>query len=181
MGALINDSEINQLRIDRKDMGQADTLRYNVIIYVVEENYEKAIHELRSFLERDSEYPKFRPRIERYINYAIDLVNAIRAKRRFPGVHSLTMAKQKEIVDRFHAHFKELKIILMRIEKVQQDLKNEDVRSTALVVRTSVNAAFAIAILAFVLEGIHGLMANLYIVADDYIGAIADFIFHRIF
>ena len=174
MGAAAKSNDFNKLKIDRKEMGRADTLRYNVVIYVVEENYDRAIHELKSFIEKDSEYPRFKSRIERYVNYAVDLVNAIRAKRRFPGVHSLTMAKQQEIIDRFHDHFNELQSVLKRIEKIQEDLKLDDVRSTVLVIRAVVNSAFAIAILAFVLEGFRGLGANFYTVSLDWITTTTD-------
>jgi hypothetical protein len=169
----------NDLHLDTKDMGKADTLRYNVIFYVVEENYERAIQELKNFMMQKSEYPKFKPRIERYISYGIDLVNAIQAKRHFPGVSSLTMAKQKEMVDKFHSHFKELKIVLGHVERIQQQLKDEDVRSTVLVVRVCINSAFLITILAFALEAMHGMAANIFIVADDYVARIAEFLFTR--
>jgi hypothetical protein len=179
MGApqLIPDSK--SFSLDRRDLGKADTLRYNVLVYVAEENYDRAIHELKSFFEKDSEFPRFKEKIERYISYSIDLVNAIRAKRRFPGMNSLTSAKQQEIVDKFHMHFKELKQILKKIEKVYYDLEIEDRRSTIIVVKAVVNASLAIAILAFVLESSRGMMANVYNVSNDVITNITDFIFQK--
>lgn len=179
MGALKTEDKV-KINIDRSEMGRADTLRYNVIVFVVEENYDRAIMELESFLERDSEYPKFKSRVERYVKYGIDLINAIRAKRKFPGIYSLTMAKQQEITDKFHEHFHELQHVLKKIEKVQNDMKLEDVRSTVYVVRAVVNAAFAIAILAFVLEGFRGLMSNAYVVADDFFLGIVEEIFKKL-
>jgi len=155
-------------------MGRADTLRYNVLVFVVEENYDRAAQELKNFLEIDSAYPNFRKRIERYINHAVDLVNAIKAKRRFPGVHSLTMAKQQEIVDRFHDHFNELQAILKRVERIEQEMKLDDVRSTVWVVRALVNAAFAVALCAFVIEGARGLMSNAALVTDDIMATATD-------
>ncbi len=180
MGTANKVSEFNKLIIDRKEIGRADTLRYNVVVFVVEENYDRAISELKRFLEKDSEYPRFKAKVNRYVNHAVDLVNAIRAKRRFPGVHSLTMAKQQEIIDRFHEHFNELQAVLKRVEKIQDNLKIEDLRSTVLVVRAVVNAAIAIVILAFILEGARGLMSTVYLASDDYLAAIADFIFTKL-
>lgn len=178
MGALKVKEE--NFQIERTDMGNADTLRYNVIVYVVEENYDKAIQELEAFLQKDSGYPKFRDRVERYVRYGIDLINAIRAKRKFPGIHSLTMAKQQEITDKFHEHFNELQFVLKKIEKVKNDTKLDDIRSTVYVVKAVVNAAFAIAILAFFLEGTRGLLSDFYIVADDFFLGLADTIFKKI-
>jgi len=173
-------SAFDKISLDKREMGRADTLRYNVLVFVVEENYDRAAHELKNFLEIDSAYPNFKRRIERYVNHAVDLVNAIKAKRRFPGVHSLTMAKQQEIVDKFHDHFHELQTVLKRIERIEKEIKVDDVRSTILVVRAVVNAAFAIAILAFFLEGSKGLIMDAVVVADDAVLSTTDFIFDKL-
>lgn len=156
-----------EFKVDRQELGRADTLRYNVLSFVVEENYESAIRELKKFAEKDSEYPHFRERSERYIMHSVDLVNAIRAKRKFPGVNSLTMAKQQELNEKFRTHFNELQYILKKIEKIQVDLRLEDVRSTVWVVRAVMNAAVAIALAAFILDVSRGLFKTTVIVIDD--------------
>ncbi|GIL17495.1 MAG: hypothetical protein BroJett040_12460 [Oligoflexia bacterium] len=177
MGALIKSAQESKIQVDRKEMGKADTLRYNVLVFVVDENYDRAIAELKEYLEIESEYPRFHEKIERYIRHAVDLVNAIRAKRKFPGAHSLTVAKQQELNERFHEHFNELQHILKRIEKVEHDMKVEDVRSTVYVVKALVNAAFAIAILGFFLEISRGLLKTMWVVTDDFFLSITDWIF----
>ena len=180
MGAVKLPTDPKNFSLDRRDLGKADTLRYNVLVFVAEENYDRAVHELKSFFSKDSEYPELKERIERYVNYSIDLVNAIRAKRRFPGMSSLTASKQQEIIDRFRRHYEELKVILKKIEKVQKDLEVQDRRSTVIVVKAAVNASIALAILAFVLEAARGLVANFYNVGDNYFTIITDFIFQKI-
>ena len=89
------------------------------------------------------------------------------------------MAKQQEITDKFHEHFNELQFVLKKIEKVKNDTKLDDIRSTVYVVKAVVNAAFAIAILAFFLEGTRGLMSDFYIVADDFFLGLAEAIFKK--
>ena len=178
MGLPARMSAFDKIKIDRKEMGSADTLRYNILVFVVEENYDKAIQELKTFMQLESSYPSFKKRIERYVSHAIDLVNAIKAKRSFPGMHSLTMAKQQEIVDRFHEHFHELQSVMKHVEKIERDLKHEDIRSTILVVRALVNAAFVIAIAAFALQGAKGILMDALSLADDGLVTVSDFIFH---
>jgi hypothetical protein len=180
MGLAKTTSAFDKIKVDRTDMGRADTLRYNILVYVVEENYERAIHELKNFMSLESAYPSFKKRIERYVNHAIDLVNAIKAKRRFPGVNSLTMAKQQEIVDRFHEHFAELQTVMKHIEKIERELKLEDIRSTILVIRALVNAGVAIAVAALVIEGARGLLLNVFNVADDALVSVTTTIFQKI-
>lgn len=155
------------LPIDQSEMGKADTLRFNVATYVAEENYEKAIDELKCYLEQDSVYPKLKQKIERYILHAIDLVHAIRAKRKFPGASALTMAKQQELNDRFIAHFSELQYILKKIEKCKEDLKQDDIRSTVWVLRALTYSIFAIVAVAFAMEVSNGLFHTALLVVDD--------------
>jgi hypothetical protein len=168
------------LDLENKDLGRADTLRFNVLTYVVEENYERAIEELKVFMEKDFEYPKFKDRVERYIQHSIDLVNAIRAKRKFPGAHMLTMAKQQELNEKFVAHFSELQYVLKRVEKVQQDVRIDDVRSTVWIVRVGINCVVAIAVVAFLLEVNHGLMETTLLVVDDVFHELTTWIFGRV-
>ncbi len=150
-----------------KDMGRADTFRYNVLTYVVEENYDGAIRELKGFLEADSEFPRFRERIEPFILHGIDLVNAIRAKRKFPGAQMLTIAKQQELNEKFVSHFSELQGILKKIERIQNDLRLEDIRSTVWIVKAAITSAIVIAVVAFLLDVNQGLLQTTIVVVDD--------------
>ena len=167
------------LNIDRKDLGRADTLRFNILTFVVEENYDRAIHELNTFLEKDFEYPRFRNRIERYVQHATDLVSAIRAKRRFPGVQMLTMAKQQELNEKFRAHFMALQYVLKKIEKIQTDVRIEDVRSTVWIVKAFINSLFIIFLVACALDFHRGLFTTTVVVVDDVFQEITNWVFHR--
>ena len=180
MGLPAKKDQFQQLQIERHEMGKADTLRYNVISFVVEGHYDRAISELRNFGGRDSEYPKFKEKTERYISHAVDLVNAIRAKRNFPGAQYMTMAKQQELNDRFREHYAELQFILKRIEKIHIDLKIEDSRSTVWVVRALVHSAFAILLVAFVIEATNGMLGTAQYVVDDGLNQSINWFFDKI-
>ncbi|WP_331340390.1 hypothetical protein [Bdellovibrio sp.] len=165
---------------DKGDMGKPDSLRYNILTWVLAERYDKAIEELKDFLERPSEYPDFKGKVTRYIHHSIDLIYAIKAKRSFPGINSLTRAKQQELREKFKEHYKELQYILKVVEKIQGDLRIADVRSTIYVVRALWFAALGIIILAFWLDIVNGLMKTSIIVFDDSFGKIANFLAERI-
>lgn len=154
-------------QIDRKEMGKADTLRFNVCTFVVEEDYERAIGSLQEFLSSDSKYPTFKPKVERYIEHCIDLVNAIRAKRKFPGMNHMTMAKKQEINDKFKEHFNELQYVLRKVEQIQIGVKLDDLRSTAWVVKALFHGIFAVCLAAFMLDLGNGLFYTGVIVIDD--------------
>lgn len=169
-----------ELNANRGDMGRVDTLRFNVLTFVVEENYDQAIQELKTYFDKDSEYPKFKERVERYIQHSIDLVNAIRAKRKFPGAQLLTVAKQQELNEKFVAHFNELQTILKKIERIQNDLRLEDIRSTIWIVKAAIHSAIVIAIVAFLLDVNQGLMKTTIMVADDIFHEFTAWIFSKL-
>ncbi|MBX2986548.1 MAG: hypothetical protein KF802_01505 [Bdellovibrionaceae bacterium] len=171
------DPALFRLDKERADMGKADSLRYNILSWVLDERYDRAIQELREFDQRPSEYPNFHGKVERYINHSIDLIYAIKAKRNFPGINSLTRAKQQELREKFKEHFKELQQILLKIEKVETDLRIEDVRSTIYVVRALWLAAIAIVCLAFVLEIFRGLAQTTGVVVDDGLNKVTEWLF----
>lgn len=153
--------------VDRSELGRADSLRQNVLSHVVEENYDRAIRELKAFLEVDFEHPNFKGKIERYIHHAIDLVHAIRAKRKFPGMQMLTMARQQDLNEKFRTHFLELQYVLQKVEKIQRDVRLSDVRSTVWVVKALSIAVLVIALAAFLLDAHGGLVATVINVCED--------------
>lgn len=160
-----------------REKGEVSVLRRNVMTWVIDEEYERAVGELKSFLQRDFEYPEYNKRVERYISHCVGLVHAIRAKRRFPGVKSLTMAKQQELKEKFHQHFEELQDMMGKIEKVHADLKINDIRSTVIVVKTAMNAAILVVAVAFILQLTRGNFKIALAVIDDTLRSAIDGIF----
>lgn len=156
-----------RLETERTDLGRRDSLRYSILTWVLDERYDRAIQELRDFIERESPYPNFHEKIERFVNHSVDLIYAIKAKRNFPGINSLTRAKQQELREKFKEHFKELQFVLVRIEKVETDLRINDVRSTIYVVKALWVAGIAIVGMAFFLEIMRGLAMTTSLVFDD--------------
>jgi hypothetical protein len=179
MGAEKRDSNMTDFKMNRDDLGKADTLRYNVLTFVLEENYEKAVKELRKFLATDFEYPNLRERVERYILHSIDLVNAVRVKRSFPGAHMLTMAKQRELNEKFINHLSELQFVLKKVEEVQRDVRMVDVRSTVFVVRAAIYSLIVIAAVGFFLDVQRGLFITAVTVVDELFQEFVSWVFRH--
>lgn len=177
----IQDSDMTPMRkiiefgIDPADYGRSNSLRYSILTQVAEENYEKSIEDLKAFYIRPSEYPRFKEKIERFVNHSIDLIHAIKAKRNFPGISQLTRAKQQELRDRFKEHFKELVYMLKKIEKIERDLEIEDARSTIYVIRAFWLSFIALAVTWFVAEIFRGLAFTSMVVITDYSEKIMDY------
>jgi len=153
--------------IGNTDLGEPDSLRYRVLTRVLDERYDSAIEDLREFVDQPSEYPDFKNRVQRFVNHSVDLIYAIKAKRSFPGISSLTRAKQQELREKFKEHLRELQYSLKKIEKNQTDLRVADARSTIYVVRAAWYSILAVAALGFFLEVTNGLAKTSVVVLDD--------------
>lgn len=174
------ESALFDVGADNSDLGRPDSLRHDILTWVLNERYDRAIEELRDFLEKPSDYPNFQSKVKRYIHHATDLIYAIKAKRGFPGINSLTRAKQQELREKFKEHYKELQYILKIVEKIQGDLRLEDARSTIYVVRAAWWAAVGLIGLAFWLDIVNGLMKTSLVVFDEGYGKVANWLAEKI-
>ena len=177
--ALKTQSKIND--IDASDLGRPDTIRYNVLTFVINEEYDRAIKTLKEFLESDSEYPNFKVKVERYLLHSIDLIYAIRTKRNFPGISSLTRTKQQELRDKFKEHFKELRFSMKKIEDCLEELRLNDVRSTNIVIKAFWLSVVVLFVAGLSFELINGLGHSFEIVFNDYLEKAMQFLFSKFF
>jgi hypothetical protein len=168
-----------RMKASSKDIGTPDSMRHTILSYVTGEQYERAVSELKRYGDAKADFPQFKIRADRYAAYAIDLMNAIKAKRSFPGVQNLSMSKQQELFDRAMEHFEDLKVTLKKIEQIDRDVKVEDVRSTVMVVKAAVYCFFAIAVLGFVLEVSKGILPSTWYVLDTFFSDLTNWIFSK--
>lgn len=161
-----------------KEIGQVDTMRHTILNYVANENYDRAIQELQDYVASKADYPQFKQRAGRYATYAIDLINAVKAKRSFPGLQHLAISKQQELFDKGMAHFEDLKATLRKIELIDREIKIQDVRSTIVVVKAAVYSCFAILVCAFLLDVSRGTWPTVVRVIDSFFNRFIDYIFN---
>lgn len=163
------------------DLGRPDTLRYNILSYVSKEEYDRAIKMLKDFIEKDSDYPNFRLKVERYALHSIDLIFAIRTKRNFPGLSGMTLTKQQELKVRCKEHFAELSMVLQKIERCLEELRLEDVKSTKIVVKAIWFSLLTVFLAGLFLDFSQGLMVTLYHLVDDQFDLAVRFVLGKIF
>lgn len=166
-----------KLKVSSEDLGRADSLRHTILTLVSEEDYPRAILRLKEFQESKHEFPQFSARAARYVSYATDLINGIKAKRSFPGVQALAMSKQQELLDRANEHFKDLTATLRKIEQIDREVRAEDVRSTVWVIKALMYGLVAILVVALMRELSRGVLPSAGIVADDFINRFTDWLF----
>ena len=167
----------SKMQANLRDLGPVESMRHTIITYVANENYQHAINEIKTYVESKRDFPQFAEKSERYTNYAIDLINAVKAKRSFPGLQYLGMSKQQELYDRAMEHFEELKQTLKKVEQIERETKLDDIRSTVWVVKAVIYSAFAILVLGFLIEVSRGVLPALSIVLDSLFGTITNKVF----
>lgn len=163
------------------DLGRPDSLRYNTLSYVSKEEYDRAIKILKDFIEKDSDYPNFRLKVERYALHSIDLIFAIRTKRNFPGLSSMTLTKQQELKVKCKEHFSELSLVLQKIERCLEELRLDDVKSTKIVVRAIWFSLLTVFLSAVFLDFSNGLLGAMFRVVDDQFETAVRYILGKIF
>ncbi|MES2856463.1 MAG: hypothetical protein V4692_11400 [Bdellovibrionota bacterium] len=169
-----------RMKASASDAGGPDSLRNIVLGQIAGGNYARAIDDIKAYLDSKSEYPQFKVRSERYLSYAVDLVNAIKAKRSFPGMQHLSMSKQQELFDRAMEHFEDLKVTLRKVEQIEKEVRLEDVRSTVWVVKALIYCVFAFLTVAFLREASKGVLPSAVIVVDGASDDAVNWVFDKI-
>lgn len=166
-----------RMQANLRDIGAVDSARHSIISYVANENYQRAIDEVKKWRESKNDFPQFADRSERYLSYAIDLINATKAKRSFPGLQYLGMSKQQELFDRAMDHFEDLKQTLKKVEFIEREVQLEDLRSTVWVIKAMIYSCFALLVLGFLIELSRGVLPATMIVVDDVFGSLTNYLF----
>lgn len=147
--------------------GRRDSLRNTILSFVSRDKYDIAVRELRYYQQFKSDLAPFIDRTERYFEHCEELILAIKAKKSFPNIDQLPMAKRQEIFDRVQHHFDELTLTLKRIEQIENDIKIQDSRSTLWVIQAVVACTVIISVWAVMIEGFRNLGLTFHVVMDD--------------
>ena len=167
-------------KIDRKSKinpshwTDVNAIRGEVIGLVSANEFNKAIHVLKKFSEKDFVYPNFKIKAERYVSHAIDLILAIESNRKFSDLSSLTRSKQQELKEKFNKHSEELKIMLEKVELAYNDLRIKDSRSTQYLVKSVWLSILIVAVSALFLDVFHGLSSTITIVLESGVDQLSD-------
>lgn len=163
-------------RLSRRTVDSGGGFRSTVLSMVVSHKYDRAIEELNAFTKEKADFPQFRARTKRYLQHCIDLISAIKAKREFPGISTLSVSKQQELFEKVIEHFDELKQFLKRIEAVGHEVRLDDIRSTVIFLKTFIYSFYGIIIVMFFLE-LKDLLITYGIVMGDAADRFTDWLF----
>ncbi len=165
---------VAKIKVNRSDLGNANSLRYVVLTYIIEENYARSNQEIDRYINEKKDYQQFVFKAKRYVEYAKDLIRAIETKRRFPGFQSLSKSKRQEVNEIVTEHFNELIQYLKKIEAIELETRLDDIRSTVWVVKSICYSIGIIVLVSFMFEFFGGLFSTINYVIQDLFGVLSE-------
>ncbi len=156
-----------QYNVNTQDITSSESLIFVILDLAVNQHYDRAIKELRGYLNYKSTYPTYRARTERLFDHIINVINAIRTKKSLALVATLTASKRKELGQAIAFHFQDLKKSLQKVTQIELQLKLKDSRSTVWVVNTLIVCVVFFVIFLVVREALESMRAPLEIVQQD--------------
>ena len=168
------------LNVSQAEMGKADTLRYNVNYFLLNEEYDRAVTELENYKLKEFDLPKYKEKIIPYLNHAMDLVRAIQAKKSLFDNPSLTRSKLQELQDIVRSHYDELQLMFQKMDQIRNQLQMEDVRSTVWVIQALVYSSLALILVFLIKELSEGVVMSFDTVwthwTDQWVNAFFDWL-----
>jgi hypothetical protein len=155
-------------KLAAQSTGKIDSLKHSVLSAVVRGDYERAHLDLDRYAEYKSHFPAFKHRTESLNRHCKELVDAIQAKRNLPGLASLNVSRQQEMLDHVLAHFEDLKQTVKQIERIAKDCALEDLRSTSWALRTICYVVISIIAAAFLMDFHESLGQPFVVVFNDF-------------
>jgi hypothetical protein len=113
-----------------------DSLKSTVLGLAKSGNFDAAKREMKFYQQQNTSTPGFEFRTKHYFTHCYELLDAISNLKHIPNFENLRAAQQKQIRERIMTYGQDLSSILGRIDKVTNDLKIQDIRSTMWVIRT---------------------------------------------
>ena len=101
---LIIQRSISQ-KLANQSFGKIDSLKHVVLVAVVKAEYESAVADLDRYVQLKSHFPSFAVRATALVSHCKGLIEAIEAKRNLPGLATLNVSRQQEMLDHVIAQF----------------------------------------------------------------------------
>ncbi|MCB0348018.1 MAG: hypothetical protein KDD37_04245 [Bdellovibrionales bacterium] len=148
-------------------MSSGDNLKATVLSLAKTGSFDLAKSELKFYQQQNMSTPGFEFRTKHYFAHCMELLDAIDNLKHIPNFESLRAAQQKQIRERIMVYGQDLSSILGRIDKVTNDLKIQDIRSTMWVLRTATFCVAGIIFMLAMIEGVHTVGSPITTVANQ--------------
>lgn len=148
-GEEITSQEKLEEKLAEKITGRLDGLRHTVLSLVVEGRYDTAIAEISFYANSDYKLKIFQERARKYFNHTEELIRAIESKIKFCQTRTITRSQKHQLYLMVIKHFHTLTETLKKVERIENDIRVSDLKSTVWVLKALTGAiGFVIFVMA---------------------------------
>lgn len=165
----IRSQEELEARLSENISGRLDGLRHTILSLVVEGRYDTAIAEISFYSSSEQKLQVFRARAQRYLNHCEELIRAIESKIKFCQTRTITRSQKHQLYTMVMKHFHELTDSLKKIERIENDIRVTDLKSTVWVLKSFVMCTGLVIIFGMVREAIFSMQEPVTVVINDSI------------
>jgi hypothetical protein len=149
--------------------GRLDGFRHTILSLVVEGRYDTAIAEISYYSSSDHKLQVFKRRARRYLNHCEELIRAIESKVKFCQTRTITRSQKHELYTMVLKHFRDLTDSLKKIERIENDIRVTDLKSTVWVLKAFIMSVGVMILFGMIREGVYAMKEPLLVVTDDAI------------
>jgi hypothetical protein len=131
----IESQEDLESKLSESISGRLDGLRYTILSLVVEGRYDTAIAEISFYANSEQKLQVFRTKAQRYLNHCEELIRAVESKIKFCQTRTITRSQKHQLYVMVMKHFHELTDSLKKIERIENDIRVNDLKSTVWVLK----------------------------------------------
>ena len=172
----IQSQEDLEIKLSESITGRLDGLRYTILSLVVEGRYDTAIAEISFYSNSDQKLQVFKSKAQRYLNHCEELIRAIESKIKFCQTRTITRSQKHQLYMMVMKHFNELTDSLKKIERIENDIRVTDLKSTVWVLKAVIMSAGVVLLFGMIREALLTMKEPSMVIVDDSI----EFIFKLI-
>lgn len=175
-GGDLETQEDLEVRLSENISGRLDGLRHTILSLVVEGRYDTAIAEISFYANSDQKLQVFRTKAQRYLNHCEELIRAVESKIKFCNTRTITRSQKHQLYTMVMKHFHELTDSLKKIERIENDIRVNDLKSTVWVLKSFIMCVGVLIMFGMIREGVMTMKDPFMVVVNDSV----EFIFKMI-
>jgi hypothetical protein len=163
----IKSQEELETKLSENISGRLDGLRYTILSLVVDGRYDLAVAEISFYSNSEHKLRVFKLRAQRYLNHCEELIRAIESKIKFCQTRTITRSQKHQLYMMVMKHFHELTESLKKIERIENDVRVSDLKSTVWVLKAFMVCFATILMLGMIKEAYFTMQTPLLVIIDD--------------
>lgn len=168
----IKSQEDLESKLSESISGRLDGLRYTILSLVVDGRYDLAIAEISFYANSDQKLQVFKVKAQRYLNHCEELIRAVESKIKFCQTRTITRSQKHQLYMMVMKHFHELTDSLKKIERIENDIRVNDLKSTVWVLKSFIMCIGVIIMVAMIKEAYISMQLPFLIVVNDSVESI---------